>query len=269
VTWIQRNSGTANTLHCVAAGNGLLVAVGDNGSIQTSPSATIWTSRSSGTSLPLFGVAYSNGLYVAVGQEGTAVTSPDGANWTVQDSGQLNNLMSVTYGSAGFLADGASGTIITSPDGANWTSQTSGSSSTFETASFGDGYYLIAGTGSAVFTSPDGAHWTSRNIGATGGQTIFGSAFLNERFDVVGTQGTVIESDPVPPLFDLQIHGSSPEHSFTVFITPGSNFQIQSCASLNAPLWSTIGTFNNAPAITQWTNTTPESDPSYFRAISP
>jgi hypothetical protein len=269
VSWTQRNSGTANTLHCVAAGNGLLVAVGDNGMIQTSPSGIIWTSRSSGTSLALYGLAYSNGLYVAVGQEGTVVTSPDGANWTVQDSGQLNNLMSVTYGSAGFLADGASGTIITSPDGANWTSQTSGSSSTFETAGFGNGYYLIAGTGSAVFTSPDGAHWTSRNIGATGGQTIYGSAFLNGHFDVVGTQGTVIESDPVPPLFALQIHGASPEHSFTVFITPGSNFRIQSSASLNAPLWSTIGTFDNAPAITQWTNTTPESNPSYFRAVSP
>ncbi|HEY1789318.1 MAG TPA: hypothetical protein VGJ73_14255 [Verrucomicrobiae bacterium] len=269
LTWTQHNSGTSDSLHCIAASNGLLVAVGENGAIQTSPSGTIWTSRLSGTSLALYGVAYSNGLYVAVGQEGTVVTSPDGINWTVQDSGQLNDLMSITYGSAGFLAVGASGTILTSPDGVNWTQQMSGSSINLETAAFGHGYYLIAGAGPAVFTSPDGINWTSRNIGATGGQTIWGSAFLNERFDVVGSGGTIIESDSVPPLFDIQIHGAPPEHSFTVFITPGNTFRIQSCTSLAASQWSTIATFNNAPAITQWTNTSPESNPTFFRAISP
>ncbi len=268
-SWTQRNSGTAYSLHCVTASNGLLVAVGDNGAVQTSPSGTIWTSRSSGTSLPLYGVIYSNGLYVAVGQEGTVVTSSDGVNWNVQDSGQLNNLMSVTHGGAGFLAVGSAGTILTSPDGVNWTAQTAGASVSFETATFGNGYYLIAGPGPAVFTSPDGVNWSPRNIGATGGQTIYGSAFLNERFDVVGSGGTIIESDPVAPLFDLQMHGALPEHSFTVFVTPGSTFRIQSCANLAAPHWSTIATFNNAPAITQWTNTSPEFNPTFFRAISP
>jgi hypothetical protein len=269
INWTQRNSGTASGLHCVAGGNGLLVAVGDNGAIQTSSSGTIWTGRLSGTSLPLYGVAFSNGLYVAVGQEGTVVRSVDGINWDVQDSGQLNNLMSVTYGSDGFLAVGASGTILTSPDGVDWTPQTSGSSVTFETAAFGNGYYLIAGAGPMVFTSPDGATWTSRDIGATGGQTIYGSAFLNGRFDVVGSAGTIIESDPVPPLFDIQIHGTSPEHSFTVFSTPGDSFRIQSCTDPVAAQWSTIATFNNTAAITQWTNASPELDSSFFRAISP
>lgn len=269
LSWTQRNSGTPDALYSVAAGNGLLVAVGTNGAIQTSPTGTIWTSRLSGTSLALYGVAYSNGLYVAVGQEGTVVMSPDGINWTVQDSGQLNDLLSVTYGSAGFLAVGASGTIVTSPDGVNWARQVAGSSATFETATFGNGYYLIAGAGPAVFTSPDGVNWTSRNIGTTGGQTIYGSAFLNERFDVVGSGGTIIESDPVPPLFDIQIHGVPPEHSFTAFITPGNSFRIQSSTNPGAAQWSTIATFNNAPAMTQWTNTSPELNSCFFRAISP
>jgi hypothetical protein len=269
LTWTQRNSGTPYSLHCVAPGQGLLVAVGDNGAIQTSPTGTIWTTRLSGTSLALYGVAYSNGLYVAVGQEGTVTTSPDGINWTVQDSGQLNNLISVTYGSAGFLAVGTSGTILTSPDGVNWTPQTTGSSATFETTTFGNGYYLIAGVGPVVFTSPDGVNWTSRNVGATAGQIIYGSAFLNGRFDLVGSGGTIIESDPVPPLFDIQIHGAPPEHLFTIFITPGNAFRIQSCTNLYTHQWSTIATFNDAPAITQWTNTSLELNPSFFRAVSP
>ena len=267
--WTPYNLVKIATLHCVAAGNGLLVAVGDTGEIQTSPSGTNWTKESSSTTPALYGVTYSDGLYVAVGQGGRVETSLDGVSWTVQNSGQTNNLMSVTCGYAGFLAVGASGTILTSPDGINWTEQTSGSSASFETASFGNGYYFIAGAGPSVFTSPDGINWTSRNIGATGGQTIFGSAFLNGRFDVVGSEETIIESDAVPPLFDIQIHGLPPEHSFTVSITPGNAFRIQTCTNLFAPQWSTIATFNNAAAISQWTNTTPESSPSFFRAVSP
>jgi hypothetical protein len=269
LTWTQRNSGTANSLNGVAAGNGLLVAVGNNGAIQTSPTGTIWTSRLSGTSLSLYGVVYSNGLYLAVGQEGTVVTSPDGANWTAQDSGQLNNLLSVTYGSAGFLAVGASGTMLTSPDGVNWTQQNSGTSATLESATFGNGYYLVNGANALVMTSPDGVNWTSRNIGAPGKPTLYGSAFLNGRFDVVGSGGTVIESDPVAPLFDLQIHGKPPQNTFTFFATPGSTFRLVSSPNLVGGAWSTVATFNNTAAITLWTNSAVGGDSTYFRLASP
>jgi hypothetical protein len=266
-SWTQRNSGTANNLHTVAAGNNLLVAVGDNGAVQTSPTGVIWTSRASGTSLPLYGVVYSNGLYVAVGQEGTVVTSPDGINWTAQDSTVLNNLQAVTYGSAGVLAVGADSTILTSPDGANWTQQNPGISASFESATFGNGYYLVTSTNAIVLTSPDGVNWTSRNVGATGGQALYGSAFINGRFDVVGSSGTILESDPVPPLFDIEIHDGPP--TVTIFATPGSTFRIQSCSNLAAPAWTTVATFNNASAITSWTNTAPVSGECYFRAVSP
>jgi hypothetical protein len=269
ITWTQRNSGTANNLNSVAGGSGLLVAVGNNGAVQTSPTGTIWTSRLSGTSLPLYGVAYSNGLYVAVGQQGTVVTSPDGINWTVQDSGQLKNLLSVTYGAAGFLAAGANGTILTSPDGANWTQQSSGTSTTLESAAFGNGYYLVTGPNALVMTSPDGVNWTSRNVGAPGGPTLYGSAFLNGRFDVVGSSGTVLESGLVPPLFDLQMHAKPFQNVFSVFATPGSSFRILSSATVDAPTWSTAATINNAAAITLWTNNAAAGNQNYFRLVSP
>jgi hypothetical protein len=212
-------------------------------------------------------VVYSNGLYVAVGQEGTAVTSPDGVNWTVQDSTVLNNLLSVTYGSAGFLAVGANSTMVTSPDGVNWTQQSAGSSGTFESATFGNGYYLVTGTSALVLTSPDGATWTSRNVGATAGPTLYGSGFLNGCFDVVGANGTILESDPVPPLFALEIHDGPP--TFTLFTTPGSSFRIQSCTNLAAPVWKTVATFNNASAITPWADTGAMGNQNYYRLISP
>jgi hypothetical protein len=61
-----------NDLRGVAYGNGLFVAVGDRGTILTSPDGVNWTERTSGTNW-LFGVTYGNGTFVAVG--GTKVPS--------------------------------------------------------------------------------------------------------------------------------------------------------------------------------------------------
>jgi hypothetical protein len=267
LSWTQHTSATLNNLRGIIAGGGLLVAVGDNGAIQTSSTGTVWTSRTSGTSLNLYGVAYSKGLFVAVGYQGAVLTSPDGIAWTGQDSGQLTNLLSVTYGSAGFLAVGPGGTILTSPDGINWTKQNPGTFSSFESASFGNGYYLAVGDGAVVLTSPDGITWTSRDVGATGGQNLYGSAFLNSRFDVVGSGGTILESDPITPLFDVQIHSGG--NRLTAFAPPGSNFRIQTSTNLAAPVWTDAASFNNASAITQWTNSVPGFNQLFYRAVSP
>ncbi len=268
VSWTQRNSGTVNNLHGVTVGNGLLVAVGDGGAIQTSITSTIWTSRTSGTSLPLYSVAYSNGLFVAVGQLGTVLTSVDGINWTGQDSGEISTLLSVTYGSAGFLAAGLGGTIVTSPDGTNWITQNSGTSVGFESVVFGNGYYLATGSNGLAMTSPDGVTWTPRNLGVTGGQNLYGSAFFNSRFEVVGANGTVLESDVIPPLFDVQMQRGAAQTGFTMFATPGSNFRLQSSTSLSGG-WSDVAPFNNVSGITQWTNSTPGYNQYFYRLVSP
>jgi hypothetical protein len=60
----------------VTYGNGTFVAVGEGGTILTSPDGVSWTARTSGTSNWLDGVAYGNGLFVAVGDRGTILTSP-------------------------------------------------------------------------------------------------------------------------------------------------------------------------------------------------
>jgi len=269
LSWTQRNSGTAANLHGISAGGGLLVAVGDTGTIQTSPAGTIWTSRTSGTSLPLYDVTYSNGLFVAVGQLGTVLTSTDGINWSGQYSGQINNLVSVTYGSAGFVAVGPGGTILDSADGTNWTAQSSGTSTKLESISFGNGYYLAAGDDAVALTSPDGIIWTSRNIGATGGQYLVGSAFLNSRFDIVGSGGTIVESDPIAQLFDVQIHPGSGQNGFSIFVPPGTSFRIQACTNLSAPNWIDVATNSNASAITLWTNSSAGFNQRFYRVVSP
>ena len=66
--------------------------------------------------------------YMAVGDYGTLLTSPDGTTWNPIDSGTANKLNGVTYGNETFMTVGDNGTLLTSPDGTTWTSRTSGTS---------------------------------------------------------------------------------------------------------------------------------------------
>src|SRR5690606_33448874 len=74
------------------------VAVGNNGTILTSPDGTTWTSRNSGTTLNLRDVAYDGNLWVAVGWDGTILTSPNGVTWTNRSIETTLDLVGVAYG---------------------------------------------------------------------------------------------------------------------------------------------------------------------------
>jgi photosystem II stability/assembly factor-like uncharacterized protein len=91
----------------------MFVAVGNSGTILTSPDGSNWTSRTSNTSNLLEGIIYGNGQFIAVGNNGTILTSTDGATWnssTVTPSGILSTtelLESISYdGSSKFVVIG-------------------------------------------------------------------------------------------------------------------------------------------------------------------
>jgi hypothetical protein len=268
VTWTQRNSATTEDLNAVTSGGGLLVAVGASGAIQTATTGTVWTSRTSGTSLALNGVTYANGLYVAVGQHGTILTSPDAINWSGQFSGTLSNLTSVTAGSAGFVAVGTGGVVVLSGDGVTWSSENSGTAATLNAVCFGNGYYLAAGNDAIVLTSLDGETWRPLNVGLTGGQNLYGCAFLNGSFDLVGSGGTVLESGVVAPLLDLQIHSVSGSKVLTIFSAAQKSFRLQSTTNLATPQWTDVLTNATPSSINLWTNTA-ASSAAFYRISSP
>lgn len=69
-TWNWRNPlPVGEYLNSVIHGDGAFVAVGDMGTILTSPDSVTWTIRSSGTDVSLHGVTYGNSTFVAVGGE--------------------------------------------------------------------------------------------------------------------------------------------------------------------------------------------------------
>ena len=79
----------------------------------TSPDGINWTSRASAADNSWQGVTYGNGLFVAVSNDGSGnrvMTSPDGINWTSRASAADNWWLSVTYGNGIFVAVSWSGT---------------------------------------------------------------------------------------------------------------------------------------------------------------
>ncbi len=119
-TPIRKTSPGNPPLRGVTYGNGIFVAVGDAGTILTSPDGITWTPRNSGTSYFLSGVTYGEGSFVAVGNIGppstwgTILTSPDGVTWISRNSGTTAFLRGVTYGNSTYVAVGDHGTIIQS-----------------------------------------------------------------------------------------------------------------------------------------------------------
>jgi hypothetical protein len=245
MSWTARDTGTAEWIFGITAGNGLFVGVGGHGAIVTSPDGMNWTRRSSGVSEWLDGVAYGNGLFAAVGDVGTVVTSPDGSSWTRRSSGSAssfhaiafgNNMFvaagdseilisyngttwtritsparvwldSVAYGNGTFVMTGDAGTIMTSSDGINWAIRPSGTSNELRGVTFANNTFLAVGKNGTILTSIDGTAWRSRASGTT--QELWNAAYGNYTFVVVGEGGVILQSDAVDGPANIEIDPTS------------------------------------------------------------
>jgi hypothetical protein len=134
VTWVTRDSGRTRLLDGIAYGSNLFVAVGQHGSILTSPDGTVWTIRTlpGSDTTSLFGISYGNGKFVIVGNNPhKAYYSTNGINWaTSTPPASVAYLTSITYGAGQFVAAGQDSSqhtlFLTSPDGIAWTLRLSG-----------------------------------------------------------------------------------------------------------------------------------------------
>src|SRR4051812_22092878 len=64
-----------------ASGKGMTVLVARQPALWTSRDRSNWVQRTSGSPCRLYDVAFGHGIFVAVGNEGTIITSPDGISW--------------------------------------------------------------------------------------------------------------------------------------------------------------------------------------------
>ena len=122
--WEVKPSNSTASLNAVAFGNGVFVAVGDNGSIVTSPDGNVWTARVSGTTDRLPAIAFGKGRFVVTRENRAApiLTSNDGITWSAAPitgaSGAPAESLAwkgVAFGSGRFMTVGAtSSTLINS-----------------------------------------------------------------------------------------------------------------------------------------------------------
>ena len=129
---------------------------------------------------------------VTVGDGGAIYSSIASGAFAERTNPVAGPLRAVAYGIAGFFAGGDNGTILSTLDTITWTQKTSGTTARLNAGvSSAVGTYVFAGTGGAVATSSDGgATWTTPGTGVL--SDLYGATWGNNRFVVVGANGTII-----------------------------------------------------------------------------
>lgn len=197
VTWTARTSGTTQHLRRVTWTGTQLVAVGDSGTILTSPDGVVWTPRTSGTTAHLRDIVSTGSQLVAVGGDSTVLTSPDGLSWTSRKSGTTSFLTGVTWTGTQLVAVGGEGTVLTSPDGITWTPRASGVDCSFSDIAWTGTQLVVVGNpvgaSMTIHTSPDGTVWAHHAVGSAGGW-LAGVAGTTAQIVAVGVVGVIFSS---------------------------------------------------------------------------
>ena len=173
-SWHPVRSFRVRNLFRLAHGAGRYVAVGDTVTA-TSSDGLSWSSALHNAARR--GVTFGNGLFVAVGDEGRIETSRDGLAWSLADTATDQRLHGVIYGGDGFVAVGEDGIVQHSSNGRSWRSAERVTDSTLRDIAYGRGTYIAVGdtttqtgylsseiTSSSYVRSTDGVSWTLHSL---------------------------------------------------------------------------------------------------------
>ena len=202
--WTLAPAVTTANLWGVCNGGGQFVAVGERGTILTSPDGTAWTPRQSGTTAWLTSVAYGLGHYFAVGADRTILVSSDAISWELITQFSPNtprdrlNVVGFHYNE--FLAYGEHDFALRiSPSRrVDWSSASSSASRNTWWRSFASGLSRTVVTGEAglaVF-APGYEHLSTREPTSVppGTRALSGITFDHDTFTAVGEAGVILNS---------------------------------------------------------------------------
>ena len=206
-TWPTSDYTTGRPGNSIAYGNGKWIAVGSNGSMNSSNTGQApWSTISASSISSIFGfiqdgnqyyrnidgIAYGNGRWIVFGS-GNMGTSTDGTNWTLVTQ-PLMTITDVAYGNNRWIAVG-NRDMITSTDGTNWTPvdvssvfPSSGSSISIKSVAYANNLWITAGTGGRIATSTNGVNWTLVPNNPFGTGTIQALSYGNNKWIAVGSE---------------------------------------------------------------------------------
>jgi len=195
ISWTKRPSGFPNRwLVSVGYGAGVWIAVGEGGLVLTSPDAVVWSPRTSGTTARLNGIAYGGARWIAVAESGELITSTDSATWT-KLSPSTDRLRGLLYAYGQFVITGDNGLMRTTIDTTDYAANVLPGGFFVESVAYGRRAFVAVGEDGYAITSADAVTWSSLASGT--GAYLRGITFFNGQFIAVGTGGAILTT-PAP-----------------------------------------------------------------------
>lgn len=190
VTW-TKNSMQTGGVNTIFYGNGVYVAGGASGALQTSTNLVTWTTRTSGFGTTTIQAGtYGATTYVLVGANGVMTTSTNATTWTTRTSTfGTSTINLVRYLNNLFIACGNGGTISTSTNATTWTTRTSGVTTALRGLAYGASRYIVVGNSNVIRSSTDAVTWSAvtNPAGITdSGFAWYDASFNNDIFLVSG-----------------------------------------------------------------------------------
>ena len=179
---------------------GILVAVGQDQILFTSPDGEQWTPRFANTSLTNYTrIRWIDGYFVGTTENGRIFYSANGIDWTGKTIVAGTALYDVVYYASGaaykWITVGASGVMYhcATIDG-TWTSVSSGISSAITGIDVNGATLVCVTSPVGVYSSIDGLSWTSRTSGTANALNSIAYASTLSLWIAVGNVGTIITS---------------------------------------------------------------------------
>ena len=290
--WTARNVGTNFQMLALTFGNGTYVAVGGRSNpfdgpppIFTSTNGVNWTSRTSSLTSTLTGIAYGKGKFVAVDGRGGFARSTNGISWTngaevfgvpIHPNGP-QTLFGIAFGNGIFVAlhfnseyDPVTASILSSTDGYTWYARYMQPYGYLYAVAYGDGVFTAVGEPDYTFavTSTDGDTWTRHSPSTS--SYLYAIGYGKDSFLAVGSGGTILQSQPLPPILSGRpLPGGG---AFEVTVSGGVErpHRLQATTDLRTGDWTDLLAFTNtAPATSFPDISTPLPPRRFYRAISP
>lgn len=232
-------------LHSVHEQDGLVVAVGEQGTIFSSKALSSWTRHPSDVSTALHGVAYGAGKWVVVGDAGVLLSGDSLDALSLRPMTNKAVLTGVHYEQSLFVVVGEGGTILTSMDGNNWVPRSSGITNDLRKASFGDDHHVAVGDSGVMLTSRDGIAWRRHQPDSEA--TLSDAAYAFGSFFAVGDEGRIIQSKPTSLTIAINVRGMpvSPRNAPFLTVQGGIGHLYQLQVSTNLVGWNTLREFDS------------------------
>ena len=194
--WYTETNSIRNWLWSVGRLASNYVAVGDHGTILSSPNGLDWDvelTPSAATNSVLLGLGAGTNCFLIVGSAGTVLWGSNTYLWNaVGPRPTTNDLQGVLCDTNRMLVCGGAGTILGSSNGTNWSTRTTPTTAFLSSLEKMPGGYVCVGNQGVILTSPNATNWVRQTSGTT--NWLLQVRSLAGMLMAVGQNGTILVS---------------------------------------------------------------------------